>query len=243
MQDRYAGDIGDFGKFGLLRQMAKTNLVIGVNWYRTYRDEEHIINQDGKHIAYLADPEYAACDQELWLALGHIVKTNRSVEALEQENLILNACYYKELLQSSKARSFSRADWHRKAQMALIDAELVFCDPDNGLLVPSISLASSKSEKYITEQELQDYFAFGKSVIFYNHRSRQKEDVYIKRFQELAKSMHFPGSIWLGMKFVRGTVRDYFFILHPMHVKAVKDAVSYMLQSEWARHFTLISQL
>jgi hypothetical protein len=57
MQDRYAGDTGDFGKFGLLRQIAKTGLVIGLNWYRTYRDEEHILNKDGKHIAYLTDPE------------------------------------------------------------------------------------------------------------------------------------------------------------------------------------------
>ena len=35
MQDRYAGDIGDFGKFGLLRALSSAGLSIGVNWYRT----------------------------------------------------------------------------------------------------------------------------------------------------------------------------------------------------------------
>ncbi len=33
MQDRYAGDIGDFGKIGLLRALRVQGLSIGVNWY------------------------------------------------------------------------------------------------------------------------------------------------------------------------------------------------------------------
>ena len=37
MQNRYTGDIGDFGKLGLLRQLSRTGLSIGVNWYRTIR--------------------------------------------------------------------------------------------------------------------------------------------------------------------------------------------------------------
>ena len=36
MQNRYAGDVGDFGKLGLLRQLTSTRLDIGVNWYWTY---------------------------------------------------------------------------------------------------------------------------------------------------------------------------------------------------------------
>ena len=53
MQDRYAGDIGDFMKFGLLRALAdESGLRLGVNWYLT-GDESH--NADGKHVTYL-DP-------------------------------------------------------------------------------------------------------------------------------------------------------------------------------------------
>ena len=33
MQNRYAGDVGDFGKIGLLRQIKRSELDIGVNWY------------------------------------------------------------------------------------------------------------------------------------------------------------------------------------------------------------------
>ena len=34
MQDRYAGDIGDFGKIGLLKALQTQGLSVGVNWYR-----------------------------------------------------------------------------------------------------------------------------------------------------------------------------------------------------------------
>jgi len=37
VQDRYAGDVGDFGKIGMLRQIASTGLRIGINWYRTFK--------------------------------------------------------------------------------------------------------------------------------------------------------------------------------------------------------------
>ena len=57
MQDRYTGDIGDFGKLGLLRQLTSTGLSIGVNWYRT-PDETH--NSDGLHIDYLQKEEFPA---------------------------------------------------------------------------------------------------------------------------------------------------------------------------------------
>ena len=33
MQDRYAGDIGDFGKIGLLRALRSQGLSVAVNWY------------------------------------------------------------------------------------------------------------------------------------------------------------------------------------------------------------------
>ena len=47
MQDRYTGDIGDYGKLGMLRYLAAAGPRVGVNWYRT-PDEDH--NEDGKFI-------------------------------------------------------------------------------------------------------------------------------------------------------------------------------------------------
>jgi hypothetical protein len=56
MQNRYAGDVGDFMKLGLLRYVGVppsdggTGLMIGLNWYLA-PDERH--NADGKQITYL----------------------------------------------------------------------------------------------------------------------------------------------------------------------------------------------
>lgn len=52
MQNRYAGDIGDFIKFALLRALSPDHN-LGVAWY-LYPDEGH--NSDGKHIDTLSIP-------------------------------------------------------------------------------------------------------------------------------------------------------------------------------------------
>ena len=74
MQNRYTGDIGDFGKLGLLRQLSQTGLSIGVNWYLT-PDETH--NGDGRHIGYLKNDAFRICDEQLWSALGQIVDSGK----------------------------------------------------------------------------------------------------------------------------------------------------------------------
>ncbi|MBD3413291.1 MAG: hypothetical protein GF421_02535 [Candidatus Aminicenantes bacterium] len=50
MQDRYTGDIGDFGKYGLLRYILdREDMTLGVNWYLV-PNEAH--NDDGKYNRY-----------------------------------------------------------------------------------------------------------------------------------------------------------------------------------------------
>ena len=121
---------------------------------------------------------------------------------------------------------------------ALGKADIVFCDPDNGLLAPSVSLRSGKSVQYITIDEIAECYSAGKSVIFYNHRCRQKESRYLQRFLTLKELPSFQQAAWLCLSYRRGTVRDYFFVLQPRHTAAVQKAVSGLLDSNWSRHFT-----
>lgn len=91
MQNRYTGDIGDFGKLGILRQLNQAGLSVGVNWYLT-PDETH--NGDGRHIEYLQKRDFSNCDETLWCALKQIVNSGlRQVSALESSGL-LQARYY-----------------------------------------------------------------------------------------------------------------------------------------------------
>src|SRR5438128_2565034 len=83
VQDRYAGDVGDYLTLGLLRWLtssdAESGPRLGVVWYRTV-DEVH--NADGKHIAYLSNDHASArrmrpLDPDLYDRLAAVVATGR----------------------------------------------------------------------------------------------------------------------------------------------------------------------
>lgn len=231
MQNRYAGDVGDFGKLGMLRVLAQSGLTVGVNWYLV-PDESH--NDDGKHIGYLDDPKFTGCDDSLLDVLKSIVGKERSVAAIEELNLISDARYYSDLLSSPVIRT----KWNSEALTYLSDCDIIFLDPDNGVLVKSVGQSSSKSIKYVLREEILDYYARGKSVVFYNHRSREKESDYLKRFDWLQTEKRLSGASVFGLKFVRGTVRDYFFLARPEHSSRVYHAIERILSSPWQRHFS-----
>lgn len=240
MQDRYVGDAGDFGKFGLLRKMSGAGLKIGVNWYRIHRPEKHGPG-DGKHIGYLHKRAFQGCDDVLLETLRRIVESgNRSIAALEEAELIPQACYYPKILRPGSTRTFSRQAWHQNAQKALADSDLIFCDPDNGLLVKSVPVTSAKSDKYVTEWELLDYYRAGKSVVFYNHRSREKEHQYLLRFATLKNRIERANGQFSGLTFFRGSLRDYIFMIQPLHFAKVGGAIDRLLQSNWSRHFNVL---
>jgi len=240
MQDRYAGDVGDFGKIGMLRQLAKSGLRIGVNWYLTYKPEEHI-NADGKHIGYMNDSLFKGCDDELLKDLRTITNGTRSVAALENANLIPYANYYKEILRPGSDKNFFRLLWYRNSLEKFKQSDIIFCDPDNGLIVKSVSKKSIKSDKYIISDELVSYYQAGKSIVFYNHRCREQEQVYLQRFQTLMQRNELEGAEWRGLKFIRGTIRDYIFILQPKHSAAVDIAIKNMMKTNWQKHFSVLN--
>lgn len=233
MQDRYTGDIGDFGKLGLLRQLASTGLSIGVNWYRT-PDETH--NSDGLHIGYLQKQEFCSCDPVLWSALGQIVSSGkREIAALEQCG-VLDATYFGRLLDSSSgdkiARQAVRMDWHRQALQALHGCDIVFVDPDNGLMVPSAD-GTAKSNKFVLPYELAEYYNAGSSIIYYQHKARRPDEFYIDQHRQLVSSGAFPGATNIGLKFTKTSLRYYFCAIRPEHVKACAAHVQRMMQSPW----------
>jgi len=237
MQDRYAGDVGDFGKIGMLRKIAESGLRVGVNWYLTYKPEEHT-NDDGKHIGYLHDGIFRGCDDELLKSLYVIANGTRSVAELESANLIPGASYYREILQPGSDKNFQRSIWHRNSLVTLSECDIVFCDPDNGLIVKSVSQKSNKSDKYILSDEIGAYYQAGKSVVFYNHRCREQEQVYLQRFQSLKQNNELAGAKLKGLKFVRGTIRDYIFILQEEHLTKVNTAFKNMRGTNWNKHFS-----
>ncbi len=244
MQNRYVGDIGDFGKYALLRSLARTRLTLGVNWYLT-PDEKH--NFDGKHISYLQKNSYSVYDDELYYILKNIVDNNkRNVLSVQQSTILPgNTVFFDRILDLTGEpnylkRGMLRQSWHNSALNTVKDCDIVFLDPDNGLQVKSVSLTVKKGNKYIGLNEIKDYYRLGKSIIFYNHRERKLEEVYLNKFKKLKLDPAFKGAEWFGLKFSRGTIRDYIFVLQPKHLSLVKTQCKALLNTAWKENFSLL---
>lgn len=122
MKDRYAGDIGDFGKLALLQSLEKQGMSIGVNWYKTealhsdmYPDGTYKQN-DGKH---RIPDDLRICDQNLADALIHISKSEdipRNLRSIQEAHLLKTEVFYDAVVPVN-----SRDQWHRNALSFFLD--------------------------------------------------------------------------------------------------------------------------
>ena len=232
MQDRYAGDIGDYGKFAMLRAMEEHGLKLGINWYRT-ETASFEIHEDGK---YRIPTLYEKCDLQLATALNSIFDSaeDRSVRKLEQADLL--KC--KRFVHNLVPRDIRlRTDWHRQALSYFKNCDLVFLDPDNGLNVKSVKAGSQKSPKYVWIDEITDFVAAGKSVIFYNHRPRKKADTYFAEyFARFAAEPVLSEKTVYALTFPRRSVRDYFVIpATPAHEEKICAALHVLEAGEFGK--------
>ena len=234
MQDRYAGDVGDYGKIGLLRAIRETGLSIGVNWYKTeptqleYRFDGTFKQDDGK---YHVPPTLAVCDPELAKVLLNISeKETRSIGDIQNADLIPDAVYYAENVSVK-----NRAEWHNSALIKIANADVVFLDPDNGLLVKSVGKKSKQSVKYAFYEEVADYVSRGQSVIVYNHRCRKNaKDYFGEILIKLRESDVLCGKEIRAITFPRYSVRDYFIICaNNDHCLKIEKALNNLIESLW----------
>lgn len=241
MQNRYTGDIGDFGKLGLLRWLRSAGFSIGVNWYLV-PDETH--NQDGRHVSYLEDESYRTCDAPLWEGLRQIVHSGqREVRALENGH-ILDATFFSVPLEfSGKTRSERaalREHWHEQALEGLSGVDVVFADPDNGLVVPSAA-GTIKENKFVKPDELADYYRNGASVIYYQHKARRSDSFYTEQHTRLIQNANLDGANGMAMKFKTTSQRFYFFIVQPRHKAAIEESLQNLITSSWGNHFCFLT--
>lgn len=236
MQDRYAGDIGDYGKIGLLKCLQHHGFTIGVNWYRVpildveKNADGSFKQEDGR---YLIPDGIAGCDPSLANVLTKIAKQKkRSVLEIEKADLLTDAVFYNKYLTVE-----GRDKWHKQALKALKDVDLVFLDPDNGLLVKSVGKQSARSVKYTFYEEVKDYLDSGKSVLIYNHRSRKQENDYFDGIDELLQEkVKVYRFVIQKITFPKGTVRDYFAIpACEEHYKKICAAFADMKKSKWGQ--------
>lgn len=236
MQNRYAGDLGDYAKCGLLRALCAADLRLGMVWYLT-DDESH--NNDGKHRPKLA---MRACDQKLFAAFQNI-GSQRSVAALERiDAWPANTAFFSEPLRwtsnSAKQRATFRSGWGRRAVQATTGCDVVCVDPDNGLEVASVKRTAKLGPKYAFIDELQPFWQNGQSLVIYQHTNRQGTacEQAARRLGQLSE--HWAKRATLrAVQFRRGSNRLFLIAMQPAHRERLNDRLDALLAGPWAGHF------
>lgn len=229
MQDNYIGDIGDYGKYGLLREICAEAMSLSVNWYRVIPTKLGK-QDDGKYISYLSMPQmYRAYDPVLFDSLHNIVmqEQDRRIERIEQERLF-PAVYF------SKALCADRTAWHSQALEQTQNTSVVFLDPDNGLETVKMYQNGGTTEKHVKWAELKDYYARGQNVILYQHRPQMTtKEKCIEGVMQFQKDYLLADHVKL-LEFPKYTNRFYFMFLH-QNSKPNFDRVCCSMAQKWGK--------
>ena len=175
MQDRYVGDVGDFVKYGLLRAIRGTKR-LGVAWYLHPNAGPA---GDGRHTAYLQNPdEWRHLDAELFDVLRELIAHRRSVANIQQSGILGNAVFAAERLEVAgvkvRDRPRWRNQWFGRIKRQLTDCDLVFADPDNGLVLNDRFRPTR--QVYAKGIPLAEAMALaeGRTAVIYHHNSRRR---------------------------------------------------------------------
>lgn len=212
MKNQYFGDIGDYGKYALLRFLADNGIKIAVNWYLTADDG----SSDGKHTTYLQKKTMRRYDSYLYDALAEMVSNGRrDLLEFEEKNMISDAIYYHELLENkgktTAEKTAFRERWHKNALDSTVYSDLVFLDPDNGACEEK-PRKSKDAIKYCYADEIADYYNRGQDVVYYCSRGRRTYEQW--ESHTLMMQRKIPEARIVIITFRKGTQRSYVFVLH-----------------------------
>ena len=264
MQDRYVGDVGDFGKYGLLRHLTGQReplppaeaIRLGVVWY-LYPDECH--NADGKHTGYLDHisanhARFRACDPDLYDVMRRLVESdNRNIAAVQQSQILPpDTLYYEPPLSfppkmPRPERKASRESWFQGALDATAHADMIFVDPDNSVSDPAHGISASidplrkTGPKYVFIADLHAFYRRGQSLIVYHHLGRRgtAAEQTVRVAETLKTSLDLP-DLPRSLLYRRGSARAYFIVPQEQHISTLESRVSDLLRSQWKSHFELV---
>jgi hypothetical protein len=227
MQDRFAGDIGDFGKYGLLRALAHPPLRLGIIWYRTPDG-----SSGGDRRGYLDRPgRFRPCDPSLFDSLTafnggeHRIAQIPAFSILPSDTL----CADEPILLAP-----AREAWFGRALSTTESCALVFLDPDNGLAPRSMPKSRTAACHYVYPEEIATLRTRGQSVLVYHHLSRQRTAK-----QQIQDGLSPLGGDARAFRFHRGGSRVFFLLPSPPHRALLAERIHAFLQSPWKEHFTL----
>ena len=260
MQDRYVGDLGDFGKFGLLRVICSSGevsvvcpLSLGVIWYLV-PNEAH--NDDGRFVDYLDlsvknQERFRACDSLLYDALRRTVLSGaRNVATIERGNILPSGTrFYRDFLtfgdlrgnsaEVRRRRAKRRTNWLEGALRATAGCQVVFLDPDNGLEV-GVGSHQLRGPKYAFYEEMLPFVQRDQSLLVYHHVGRRGTalDQVNGRLVQIEDRL---GRRAFALLYHRGSARAFFVVPAQRHWEVLSSRAREFLESPWAQHFEIVA--
>jgi hypothetical protein len=248
MQDRYVGDIGDFGKFGLLRALFPCrDWRLGLVWYLV-PNEVH--NADGRHTEYLDKPaEFRGCDPDLFDKISRLVAIKpRTVAAINVATLFgpetvsfSERLSFQGISANSQAgrdrRKQVRKEWLGNAAKAIKDCQAVFLDPDNGLETASTRSYEKKGPKFSYFDEVAALASAERVCVIYHHLGRKSHKETIKRYVRQIEDRTNRRGLVSVLRFNRFSCRAYFILATETTRARVETARDRFLESSWSRCF------
>ena len=264
MQNRYVGDVGDFGKHGLLRFLSgetdpkgvEPRLKLGLIWY-THHDERHNhdrekTNYDGKHTGYLVRTpkddrkEYRECDPDLWERLRDLLLRDARCVHCAREMGILpdDTAFYDTQLYHvpggsaraiREAKATMREHWFQGALNVTKGAELVCVDPDNGI-APDKDMFLKDGPKYVYMGDLQALWLRKQSLVIYHQLDHTDKAPEQARLKADTLQAGLAGAEPIPLLFHRGSARLFFVVPQPDKKELIKARVSRMLDSPWGKN-------
>lgn len=227
MKDQYFGDVNDYLKYGLLRCCAEVGWKVGVCWMLTPNEGR----SDGRKIRYLSDPNgWRDHDPTLFDKLQATVKSGeRKVTVASTQEFVPRACFFEDPVPASRG---ARSEWLERAFRSLLEADLLFFDPDNGLEVPSRPRGRRDSVKYVFWDEVEPSWKRGASLLIFQHFAREDHEKHVTRLV-LEMEARAPGSAVTAL-----ITSNVFFLLASQPQHAIRtDTALKLLKGRWGTRF------
>ena len=249
MNDCFVADIGDFAKYGLLRALCSPNtsdgqsfLSLGVVWYRTPNQSRVpcVGNTDKVTRKYLVPSahnleRFAACDPHVYSRLQGINSGPLSVEAVREQEVLPQGTVFVEDVVTVR----HRAVYLGTALTAMAPCEVVFLDPDNGI-IDTFAYLSDRSVEHCYLDEIQQFGTLGKSLVVYQHfdRNSRAEDAIADRLDDLVGLA--PDRRPFALRWHRVQGRAFLVFPSTQHDALLRQRAKTMLAGPWEQHFTSV---
>jgi hypothetical protein len=166
MKNRYFGDLYDYIKYSLIRQLIDP---MGSRAVICWMLTEDGVGKDGQRTNYLREPgRWSSFEPDVFDFLRHqlLDRGTRNIRAIEKSNLLDNFRFFSTILTddgSQRDRYFEQFIGFARG------AQFVFFDPDNGVEVESVKYGRKNSSKYLYWNEIERALRANHTLLIYQH--------------------------------------------------------------------------